>query len=130
VKQLDYDSPELSILRKWEYGERGKDTTIILFSVQPSSEEDIEALKKGTFYSFANSPSNIKDLNLWSCGSHHDNNWKEHPERLEGLLAAMAKTPIKDSLEKIWVSSCGVNKWQIRKMLDRHGFTNIKFIDT
>jgi hypothetical protein len=28
VKQLDYDSPELSILRKWKYGERWKDTPV------------------------------------------------------------------------------------------------------
>jgi hypothetical protein len=58
----------------------------------------------------------------------YDGNWKEHPERLEGLLAAMAKTQIKHSLETIWVCDCGVSKKQVRKMMDSHGFTNIKNI--
>jgi hypothetical protein len=49
---------------------------------------------------------------------------------LEGLLAAMAKTQIKHSLEGIWASDCGVNKEQVREMMDRHGFTNIKNIYT
>jgi hypothetical protein len=62
------------------------------------------------------------------CRNEYDNNWEEHPERLEGLLAAMAKTQIKLSLEEIWVGLCGVNEKQVREMLDKHGFTNIKKI--
>jgi hypothetical protein len=38
---------------------------------------------------------------------------EEHPERLEGLLAAMAKTQIKHSLEKIYVYDCGVSNEQV-----------------
>jgi hypothetical protein len=55
-------------------------------------------------------------------------NWKEHHERLEGLLAAMAKTSIKDSLEEMHVQYCGVSEEQVREMVDKHGFTNIKKI--
>jgi nucleoside-triphosphatase THEP1 len=47
---------------------------------------------------------------------------------LEGLLAAMAKTQIKHSLEEIGIICCGVIKEQVREMVDRHGFTNIKDI--
>jgi hypothetical protein len=47
---------------------------------------------------------------------------------LEGLLAAMAKTQIKHSLEGIWVNDCEVSEEQVREMVDRHGFTNIKDI--
>jgi hypothetical protein len=48
---------------------------------------------------------------------------------LEGLLAAMAKTQIKHSLEEMRVDYCGVSEEQVREMVDRHGFTNIKKID-
>jgi CRISPR/Cas system type I-B associated protein Csh2 (Cas7 group RAMP superfamily) len=96
---------------------------------QPTSEEDIERLKKGTFYSFANNPSKLKSLSLNQSGEKYDNNWKEHPERLEGLLAAMAKTQIKHSLKEIDVDDCGVSKEQVREMVDRHGFTNVKEIN-
>jgi hypothetical protein len=94
---------------------------------QPTSEEEIQALTKGIFYSFSDRPSNLKQLDLWGCGPHHENNWGEHPERMEGLLAAMAKTPIKHSLETIYID-CRVSEEQAREMLDRHGFTNIKDI--
>jgi (2Fe-2S) ferredoxin len=40
----------------------------------------------------------------------------------------MAKTPIKDTLEEIDVWYCGVSKEQVREMVDKHGFTNIKKI--
>jgi hypothetical protein len=90
---------------------------------QPTSKQDIDRLKKGTFYSFANNPSELKSLELKGCGKKYDNNWQEHPERLEGLLAAMANTQIKNSLEKIYVINCGV-----REMVDKHGFTNIDYI--
>jgi hypothetical protein len=93
---------------------------------QPTSEEDIERLKEFAYYSFANNPAKLKELWLWDCGTSYDNNWKEHPERLEGLLAAMAKTQIKHSLETIWVLDCEASEKQVRKMVDRHGFTNVK----
>jgi hypothetical protein len=47
---------------------------------------------------------------------------------LEGLLAAMAKTQIKHSLETIWVGKCGVSNEQVEKMVYKHGFTNVKKI--
>jgi hypothetical protein len=47
---------------------------------------------------------------------------------LEGLLAAMAKTQIKHSLEEYMLIDCGVSEEQVRKMVDRHGFTNSKNI--
>jgi hypothetical protein len=47
---------------------------------------------------------------------------------LEGLLAAMANTKIKHSLEEIVAFGCGANEEQVREMVDRHGFTNIKKI--
>jgi hypothetical protein len=96
---------------------------------QPTSKQDIKRLKKGTFYSFANNPSKLKILNLYQSGDKYGNNWEEHPERLEGLLAAMAKTQIKHSLERIGVIYCGVDKKKMKKMVDRHGFTNVKQID-
>jgi hypothetical protein len=40
----------------------------------------------------------------------------------------MAKTPIKDTLEEIYVRYCGVSEEQVREMVDKHGFTNIKMI--
>jgi hypothetical protein len=95
---------------------------------QPTSQEDIERLNKGTFYSFSNNPSILIQLNLWGSGDKYGNNWREHPERLEGLLAAMAKTQIKHSLEEIRVCLCGVSEEQAKEMMDRHGFTNIKEI--
>jgi hypothetical protein len=95
---------------------------------QPTSKQDIDRLNKGTFYSFANNPSKLKCLGLSFCGVMYGNNWGEHPERLEGLLAAMAKTLIKYSLETIFVSSNGVSNKQVREMMDRHGFINIKWI--
>jgi hypothetical protein len=48
---------------------------------------------------------------------------------LEGLLAAMAKTQIKHSLEMIVISWSGVSKEQVREMVDRHGFTNVETIN-
>jgi hypothetical protein len=118
---------------------------------QPTSEQDIDRLKKGTFYSFTNSPSKLKILNLWGSGKRYGNNWKEHPERLEGLLAAIVKTQIKHSLEIIDVWDCGVykvnkvnevdevdekkmkeeeemRKEKVKEMVNRQGFTNIKKI--
>jgi hypothetical protein len=103
---------------------------LIINSAHPTSEEDIEALKTGTFYSFANNPSKLKILGLWGCGYDDRNNWADHPERLEGLLSAMAKVPIKHSLEKIWVLACAVSKQQVLEMVEKHGFTNIKEIDS
>jgi hypothetical protein len=100
----------------------------IALGLSTSEEEDIERLKKGTFYSFANNPSKLKTLDLYGCDDLYANDWKEHPERLEGLLAAMANTQIKHSLEKIYVYHCGVSQEQVWKMMDRHGFTNIKGI--
>jgi hypothetical protein len=35
-----------------------------MYLAQPTSDEDIQALKQGTFYSFANKQANIKELNL------------------------------------------------------------------
>jgi hypothetical protein len=93
---------------------------------QPTSKKDIKRLKKGTFYSFANNPSKLKYLDLSWCGYEYGNNWKEYPERLEGLLAAMAKTQIKHSLERIDVIKCGMHMEQVMKMVDRHGFANVK----
>jgi hypothetical protein len=58
----------------------------------------------------------------------YNNNWDEHPERLEGLLAAMAKTQIKHSLENINATGSGVSEETVMKMVKRHGFTNIKNI--
>jgi hypothetical protein len=96
---------------------------------QPTLKQDIERLKKGTFYSFANNPSKLIRLGLDRCGRNYDNNWEEHPERLEGLLAAMTKTQLKHSLEIIWVNNCGVDEEQVNEMVDKHRFTNIKEID-
>jgi hypothetical protein len=96
---------------------------------QPNSKQDIERLKKGTFYSFANNPSKLKQLSFNECGGNYGNNWNEHPERLEGLLAAMAKTQIKHSLERIDVTFCRVSKEQLREMKHRHRFTNVKMFD-
>jgi ribosomal protein S18 acetylase RimI-like enzyme len=42
----------------------------------------------------------------------------------------MAKVPIKHSLEKIWVLACAVSKQQVLEMVEKHGFTNIKEIDS
>jgi hypothetical protein len=95
---------------------------------QPTSKQDIDRLKKGTFYSFANNPSKLEILDLEGCGEKYENNWEEHPERLEGLLAAMAKTQIKHSLDIMYVYYCGVSEKQMREMVDRHGFINIKTI--
>jgi hypothetical protein len=97
---------------------------------QPASQEDIQALTQGTFYSFATTQSKLKKLSFEGCGINHDNDWKEHPERLEGLLKAMAKTPIKDSLEKIWTRWCGVSEEQVKKMVEDYGFTKIKEINS
>jgi hypothetical protein len=94
---------------------------------QPTSKQDIERLKKSTFYSFVNNPSKLKTLHLDDCGTKYDN-WFKHPERLEGLLAAMAKTRIKHSLKIIYVHCCGVSEKQVREMVEKHGFTNIKKI--
>jgi hypothetical protein len=63
---------------------------------------------------------------LYGCGKYHHNNWEEHPERLEGLLAAMAKTPIKHSLKKLGIINCGVSEKKVGEMVGRQGFTNIK----
>jgi hypothetical protein len=105
-----------------------KSAILNILLAQPTSKEDIKALKEGTFYSFANNPSKLKILGLWGCGSEYCNNWEEHPERLEGLLAAMGKTPIKDSLEQIIVGYCGVSNEQVKKMVKRHGLINVKEI--
>jgi hypothetical protein len=91
---------------------------------QPTSEEDIRALKDGTFYSFASNPYKLKSLDLDWCDDFCLNNWDEHPERLQGLLAAMAKTQIKHSLEEIVTFSRKVSKSQMEEMMVRHGFTN------
>jgi hypothetical protein len=99
-----------------------------LLLAQPKSGDDINKIKKGKFYSFSNNPSKLKILDLDKCGTMYDSNWEEHPERLEGLLAAMAKTQIKHSLETICVNKCGMNEEQVREMVDRHGFTNIGLI--
>jgi hypothetical protein len=104
--------------------------TLLIDLARPISEEDIEALTKGTFYSFANNPSRLKKLDLYKCDRSSENKWKKHPERLEGLLAAMAKTPIKHSLNRLYILGCSVSKEQVREMVDRHGFTNIKTIDS
>jgi hypothetical protein len=100
----------------------------LIILAQPISDEDIQKLKQGTFYSFTPKESKLKTLELEGCGINHDNNWEEHLERLEGLLAAMAKTPIKDSLEDILVGYCGLSEEQVREIMDRHGFHNIKEI--
>jgi hypothetical protein len=99
-------------------------SSILIGLAQPTSEVDVEALKQGTFYFFANSPSNIKTLGLSGCV----NNWEEHPERLEGLLAAIAKTPIKHSLQEIDVGHSGVSKEQVREMVYRLGFAGVEEI--
>jgi hypothetical protein len=95
---------------------------------QPTSKQDIQALKHGTFYTFSNRQSKLEELHLQGCGAKYGNNWKDHPERLEGLLAAMAKTPIKHSLVGIYLLGCGVSEEQVWEMVDKHRFTNIKNI--
>jgi hypothetical protein len=37
------------------------------------------------------------------CGDYFENDWKYHPERLEGLLGLRAKIGCKDNLHKIIV---------------------------
>jgi hypothetical protein len=92
---------------------------------QPSSEGDIQALKEGTFYSFPNKPSNIKRLCLFECG-HKYGDWHKCLNGLDGLLMAIAKTPIKHSLEEIDLQYCGLSDAEVRK----HGFTKLKSIMT
>jgi hypothetical protein len=61
-------------------------------------------------------------------GEYYENDWPSHPERLEGLLASMANTPIKHSLEEIYIEECGLSLKQVMEMVERHGFTNIRQI--
>jgi hypothetical protein len=62
------------------------------------------------------------------CGISHNNDWSKHPERLEGLLAALAKTSMKNSLQEIDVKDCGMRKKKVMEMVEKHGLTNIKEI--
>jgi hypothetical protein len=76
---------------------------LLIGLASPISEEDINALLEGSFYNFSfEAPtSSLKFLNLFGCGTNSENDWSAFPERMEGLLASMAKTPIKHSLERI-----------------------------
>jgi hypothetical protein len=98
---------------------------VSLALAQPTSEEDIQALRQGSFYSFPSTKSKIKQLSLYGCGSSFENKWEEHPERLEGLLAAISKTSIKDSLETLNVEDCNLNEKQVNEMKESHGFSDI-----
>jgi hypothetical protein len=98
---------------------------------EPISEKDIQALKEGTFYSFANKKSNLKRLTLGFEDTNYFDELGQYPEKfekLEGLLAAMAKTPIKQSLEVLHVDYYKMNKKQVKEMAKKHGFTNVKNI--
>jgi flavorubredoxin len=101
---------------------------ISILLAQPTSFEDIKALQEGTFYTFASKKTKIKTLNLFGCGTWYGNNWGKYPEFLNGLLAAMAKTPLRESLKTIGVGSCEVNEEQVKEMVERLGFTNISVI--
>jgi hypothetical protein len=48
VKRLDYDSPELSILRRWMYGESWKDApveSITQIKIKMRKSKDVQLLK-------------------------------------------------------------------------------------
>jgi hypothetical protein len=42
----------------------------------------------------------------------------------------MAKTSIKYSLEAVLMQGCGVTGKLVKKMVDKHGFTGVKHIET
>jgi hypothetical protein len=66
---------------------------------QPTCEQEIQALEQGNYYSFDDSlPSNINKISFFRCGIKHENDWYSYPERLEGILASLAKTQVKYSV--------------------------------
>lgn len=96
---------------------------------QPTSEEDIQSLKEGTYYDFSTiEASNIETLNLSFSGTSYKNNFNQHIERLGGFLLAVSKTGIRHSLKKIIVYECNVTKDTVKDIIDHCDFENLEEI--
>ena len=73
--------------------------------------------------------SKIKYLSFAYTGTYHENQWAEHPERLEWILAALSRSGAKETLKTLNVIDCGVAVDSVSKVLEALEMGHVEVVE-
>ncbi|CAI2362965.1 unnamed protein product [Moneuplotes crassus] len=80
-------------------------------------------------FSYALECSQIKELYLNYCGNKRNSDWGTHPDRFIALVKGLSTAPdFVKSLEVIWIYDSGMEEREVREVLDRYGFQNVRIL--
>ena len=69
---------------------------------------------------------NTSYLSFMYVGSRKENDWENHPERLERVIIAISLSLMKDSLETLNVSCWDIGVKEVEKMLGKYKLGNVQ----
>jgi hypothetical protein len=72
-------------------------------------------------YDFSGPKFVISYLNLrcWGCSAY--NKWESNPHRFENIIKGISKSGLKDSLKKLNIYDCDIEKDKVEEVLDQYG---------
>ena len=79
-------------------------------------------------FDFSGPHYNTSYLSFLMWGNYHGNNWSTNPEKLGRIIKAISECSMKDSLQTLNVSYCGVTIHKVEEMLFTHGMSNVQSI--
>ena len=71
----------------------------------------------------------LKQLWFPEWGCNHDNDWANHPERLERVIAAISRSSLRESFTFLSVHFCNVTEEKAQKMLWKYGMDNVDVLE-
>ena len=77
-------------------------------------------------FDFSGPDYNTNYLSFCDWGDCHGNNWSTNPEKLGRIIKAISLCSMKDSLQTLNVTGCGVSVQKTRELLSTHGMENIQ----
>ena len=60
----------------------------------------------------------VQYLSFDECGIYHSNDWGNNKDKVEALLKAVAQSSLKDSLQTLNISQCGLEVKEVEGMLE------------
>ena len=78
-------------------------------------------------FNFSGPHYNTTYLSFCRKGDNYDNNWSTNPEKLGRIIKAISLCSMKDSLQTLNVTGCGVSVKKVEEMLSTHGMSNVQF---
>ena len=70
--------------------------------------------------------SHLQELNFEKTGQKKSSNWEEYPQRFKNLMKAVSLSDIKNSLQNIDITDCGISQEEGQSILEDIGMRNLE----